>query len=187
MNLQSMPEIFLGNHVQKISCLGIPIIDTPTFDINKLASSISYKRNHQVFGTFSTVVGMLYSQDMLIKLRFGELLKQRGITPNRLWKSGHGLSRNTVYGLANPPSDRIRIDLDVLAQAMNAVYLESGQNVSLNDVLEIVEEPVEPMDIETRAWHDADLSRLGEVEPYDWGVSDPNSLGVSVINGVVQR
>jgi hypothetical protein len=37
----------------------------------------------------------------------------------------------------------------------------------------------EPMilDEETRAWHDADLSKLGEYEPYDWGDTDPLTIG----------
>jgi hypothetical protein len=144
MNLQAIPKFFSGNHLQKITYPEISRISLSKFDRNKFTSSNSYNSVHQVFGTFSIIVGMLYSQDMLIKLRFGELLKQRGITPNRLWQSGHGLSRNTVYGLANPSSDRVRIDLDVLAQAMNAVFLETGQSVSLDDIFEVIEEPVPP-------------------------------------------
>lgn len=30
---------------------------------------------------------------------------------------------------------------------------------------------------ETQTWLDADLSRLDEIEPYDWGDADPNTLG----------
>ena len=123
---------------------------------------------------------------MLIKLKFGELLRQRGITPNKLAASGHGLSRNTIYGLANPPKNRVRLDLDVLANAMSALEKETGQPVSLNDVLEVIEKPesFEEMDLETRAWHDADLAP--PLEPYDWGDLDPNTLGRAVINGIVQ-
>ena len=123
---------------------------------------------------------------MLITLKFGELLRQRGITPNKLAASGHGLSRNTIYGLANPPKNRVRLDLDVLANAMSALEKETGQPVSLNDVLEVIEKPesFEEMDLETRAWHDADLAP--PLEPYDWGDLDPNTLGRAVINGIVQ-
>ena len=129
---------------------------------------------------------MPYSKDMQIKLKFGELLRQRGITPNKLAASGHGLSRNTIYGLANPPKNRVRLDLDVLANAMSALEKETGQPVSLNDVLEVIEKPksFEEMDLETRAWHDADLAP--PLEPYDWGDLDPNTLGRAVINGIVQ-
>jgi hypothetical protein len=33
------------------------------------------------------------------------------------------------------------------------------------------------MELEDQAWMDADLSRLGEFEPYDWGDVDPKELG----------
>ncbi len=36
------------------------------------------------------------------------------------------------------------------------------------------------MPAETQTWLDADLSRLGEVEPYDWGDADPTTLGEPV-------
>jgi hypothetical protein len=107
---------------------------------------------------------------MLIRLRFGELLRQRGITPNKLAVSSRGLSRNTVYGLANPPKERVRVDLDVLANAMVALEKASGQPVSISDVLEVIEEPepLEEMDEETRAWMDAGLedmaARLADIE-----------------------
>ena len=87
---------------------------------------------------------------------------------------------------SNPPKDRVRVDLDVLANAMSALEKETGQPVSLNDVLEVIEEPeiLEEMDLETRAWHEADLAP--PLEPYDWGDLDPNTLGRAVINGIVQ-
>jgi hypothetical protein len=81
---------------------------------------------------------------MQIKLRFGELLRQRGITPNRLAQHGKNLSRNTIYGLANPTENRVRLDLDVLASAMSALKEITGESVSITDVLEVIEstEPV---------------------------------------------
>lgn len=33
------------------------------------------------------------------------------------------------------------------------------------------------MDEETLAWHEADLSKLGDYEPYDWGDKDPLTIG----------
>jgi hypothetical protein len=33
--------------------------------------------------------------------------------------------------------------------------------------------PPEPMTAEDHAWLDADLSHLGEFEPYDWGEAGP--------------
>jgi len=38
-------------------------------------------------------------------------------------------------------------------------------------------EKLDMMDVETRVWHDADLSRLGDYKPYDWGNIDPETLG----------
>lgn len=35
----------------------------------------------------------------------------------------------------------------------------------------------EVMDDETKAWHDADLSKLSDYEPYDWGDIDPLTIG----------
>jgi hypothetical protein len=37
--------------------------------------------------------------------------------------------------------------------------------------------PTEVMDDETRAWHDADVSKLADYEPYDWGDIDPLTIG----------
>jgi hypothetical protein len=33
--------------------------------------------------------------------------------------------------------------------------------------------PASDPDLETRLWMDTDLSRLGELEPYDWGTAGP--------------
>jgi hypothetical protein len=82
---------------------------------------------------------------MQIKLRFGELLRQRGITPNRLALHGKNLSRNTVYGLANPTENRVRLDLDVLASAMSALEEITGESISITDVLEVIESAEEPV------------------------------------------
>ena len=78
---------------------------------------------------------------MEIRLRFGDLLRKRGITPNRLAQHGKNLSRNTIYGLANPPADRVRVDLDVLAAAIQALEELTGSPIAINDVLEIIETP----------------------------------------------
>lgn len=68
---------------------------------------------------------------MIIRLRFAELLRERGITPNRLWRASR-LSRNTIYALTK--GDRARVDLEVLAIAMEALAKESGQPVTINDI-----------------------------------------------------
>ncbi len=45
---------------------------------------------------------------------------------------------------------------------------------AVSDAAVTADQPAEfEMDDETRAWMDADLSRLGEHEPYDWGPDGP--------------
>ncbi|BDP40701.1 hypothetical protein DAETH_06700 [Deinococcus aetherius] len=73
---------------------------------------------------------------MEIRLKFGELLNERKVTPNRLAQR-HGLARNTVYALAHPEPGRVRVDLNVLAAVMAAVEAETGRPVTLGDVLEL--------------------------------------------------
>ena len=116
-----------------------------------------------------------------IRLRFGELLRRRGLTPNRLARSARNLSRNTVYALANPSSDRVRVDLIVLAAATDAVASVTSEPVTLEDVLEVVSvAPTSDRDEEDRIWLETDASRLGEYEPYDWGDLDPFTAGEPV-------
>ena len=123
----------------------------------------------------------------MIRLNIGSYLEQKNITPYRLVKES-GLAPNTVYTLARTSAKRI--DLDTLGSIVEALTRLTGQPVTPNDLLEVIEEPehvFEEMDAETKAWHDADLSHLGSYEPYDWGDIDPMTLGKAVINGVVQE
>ncbi len=46
--------------------------------------------------------------------------------------------------------------------------------------LETLESDTERMTAEDQAWMGADLSRLGEFEPYDFGGINPNELGTPV-------
>lgn len=39
----------------------------------------------------------------------------------------------------------------------------------------------EPLDKESQDWYDADLSRLGEYEPFDWAKDDPETLGQRIV------
>jgi len=130
---------------------------------------------------------------MAIKLKFGELLEKRGVTPNRLAQR-QGLTRNTVYALANPRPERNRVDLDVLAEVMAALERESGQPVALTDVLELVTDPTpEQLEqqeaekreaLETEAWMSAQLTPA--LEPFDWGEAGPPvGKPVKVIGGQI--
>ncbi len=46
--------------------------------------------------------------------------------------------------------------------------------------LEAMESDANGISSEDRAWLGSDLSRLGEIEPYNWGGVDPSQLGVPV-------
>ena len=88
---------------------------------------------------------------MIIRLKFAELLRSRGMNPNRLIQSGHGLSRTTIYALANAKG-RVRLDLDVLAKAIEAVAAETGRPVELSDVLEFADDVVEREPVDYNAF-----------------------------------
>lgn len=130
---------------------------------------------------------------MAIRLKFGELLEARGVTANRLAQR-QGLTRNTVYALANPRPERNRLDLDVLADVMTALERESGQPVALTDVLELVADPTpqqleqqeaeKRLDLETKGWMSAQLAPA--LEPFEWGeAGPPKGRAVEVIDGQV--
>ncbi len=75
--------------------------------------------------------------------------------------------------------DPKRIDLNVMADIVSALRHITGEEVTPNDLLTFVPDPKpEPMDEETRAWLDAALTP--EVEPFDWGETDPEAIGEEV-------
>jgi hypothetical protein len=56
-------------------------------------------------------------------------------------------------------------------------YLElTGQRDAAAVVDEVLRSYLEDALVE-KAWHDADLSRLGDYEPYDRGDTDPETVG----------
>ena len=93
----------------------------------------------------------------------------------RLVQAGRGVSRNTLYRLANEQPERI--DLEVAGRVLWGLEQLTGKHYTVTDLLEY--EPLDEQDAadDDRAWLDADLSRLGEYEPYDWGDADPETLG----------
>ena len=125
----------------------------------------------------------------MIQWKLSNLLAAHNLTAYRLAEETKGIvNRNTVYSIAR--GDATRVDLGTLFGVIRTLTRLTGQPVTPNDLLEVIEEPehvFEEMDAETKAWHDADLSHLGSYEPYDWGDIDPMTLGKAVINGVVQE
>ncbi len=115
---------------------------------------------------------------MKIRLTLGAYLERHDISAYRVVKESRGkLAQNTVYAMARKPAQRV--DLDTIGEVLTALERIQGQPVGIMDVLDVQEKPDE-VDAETRAWMDSDLSRLGEIEPYDWGDQDPNTLGQPV-------
>lgn len=114
---------------------------------------------------------------MEILLKFGELLHQRNVTPNRLAQR-HGLARNTVYALAHPEPGRVRLDLNVLAAAMTALEAETGQPVTLADVLEL--RPGTPAPGDPRGYHDLIGLFGAEDGPRDTSTRHDTYLGAAL-------
>lgn len=79
---------------------------------------------------------------------------------------------NTVYALARGDSERI--SLEVFDKVLAGLEQLTGRPVGVADLLE---REVDDLEAQTRDWHDADLSRLGEYEPYDWGDVDLETVG----------
>ncbi len=88
------------------------------------------------------------------------------------------VSPTTVYALAR--GDHERVSLEVLDKVLAGLERLTGTPASLTDVLEREPdpEPVEEMDAETRAWHDAELTQ--PIEPYEWGDVNPETVGEAI-------
>jgi DNA-binding Xre family transcriptional regulator len=108
----------------------------------------------------------VYIGSNMIRLNINSYLEQQNITAYRLIKES-GLAPNTVYTLARTPAKRI--DLDTLESIVKALTRLTGQPVTPNDLLEVIDEP-EPLEpeAETRAWMDNSVSdmaaRLADIE-----------------------
>lgn len=92
----------------------------------------------------------MYIGSLMLRLNINGYLEQRNITAYRLIKES-GLAPNTVYTLARTPAKRI--DLDTLESIVKALTRLTGQPVTPNDLLEVIEEP-EPLEetIPEEAW-----------------------------------
>jgi hypothetical protein len=59
---------------------------------------------------------------------------------------------------------------------LETYLVSTGQSDVSKVVDEFLRSHLEDMLVE-KAWTDADLSRLGDYEPYDWGNTDPETVG----------
>ena len=108
-----------------------------------------------------------------LRVKLREYLDSHNLSAYRLAKEVEGVSPKTVYAYAAGSRQPSMENLEKLITTLRKL---TGEPVNVSDLLEYKPEP-ELMDAETKAWHDADLSRLGEYESYDWGDVDPETLG----------
>jgi len=97
-------------------------------------------------------------------------LEKRGRTPYALIQAS-GLARGTVYAIARGEAQAV--ELGTLVKLAAGLEKLTGELVSVSDLLELEAAPtpveaVETRDAEAAAWLTPDVSRLAEVEPYDW-------------------
>ncbi len=102
-------------------------------------------------------------------MRLGNYLQAHNLTAYKLEKAVSGVvSRNTVYKWARESEAPDHIHTAQFVAVMQALTRLTGQPVTPNDLLEVIEEPLEEMDDETKAWLDgaalAMHDRLTELE-----------------------
>ena len=91
---------------------------------------------------------------MNVRVSLDRYLSQNNLTAYRLSKEVAGkAAQGSVYALARGEKVK-RVDLETLSQVMQALTRLTGQPVTPNDLLEVIEEPLEEMDSETKAWLD---------------------------------
>lgn len=69
----------------------------------------------------------------MLRLNLGGYLKRRNLTPYRLVKES-GLAQATVYNMARTPAQRV--DLDTVGALLTALRRITGENVTMDDLLE---------------------------------------------------
>jgi len=117
-------------------------------------------------------------------------LEAHGLSAYRLAQASQGrVNRGTVYALARGGVSRV--DLGTLGAVITTLEELTGQVVTPGDLLVAVtvEAPLPSVpqtsadgaaDPETRRWLDSDASHLGAFEPYDWGDTNPATVGEPV-------
>ncbi len=112
-----------------------------------------------------------------IQWKLKPYLEQNAIAAHKLALEA-GISPPNLYTLIRGEGAK-NVSRDTLAKLIGALRRLTGQPVTPNDLLEVIEEPLEEMDSETKAWLEADLAP--PLEPYDWGEDGvPTGYPVSV-------
>ncbi len=108
-------------------------------------------------------------EDGMIRVRLKVVLAHHGISTDQFAKTVAGVSLGTIAAVH---AGRMTPSLTAVDHILTALRELTGQPLQPGDLLEYVPEP-EALTAEDREWLDADLSRLGEIEPYEWGPEGP--------------
>ena len=107
----------------------------------------------------------------VLRWKLGDLLTGERVSVYRLNRelaeAGRTVSRTTLYRLAHAQPERI--DLEVAGRVLWGLGRITGKHYAVGDLLEYEVPAAPPPDEDDRMWLDNDLSRLGEIEPYEWG------------------
>ena len=91
---------------------------------------------------------------MTVRVSLDRFLERNNLTAYKLTKEvGGKASQGSVYALSRGNKVK-RVDLETLSEVMGALSRLTGQPVTPNDLLEIIETPTE-MDSDTKTWLDA--------------------------------
>ena len=91
---------------------------------------------------------------MTVRVSLDRFLERNNLTAYKLTKEvGGKASQGSIYALSRGNKVK-RVDLETLSEVMGALSRLTGQPVTPNDLLEIIETPTE-MDSDTKTWLDA--------------------------------
>jgi predicted NodU family carbamoyl transferase len=94
---------------------------------------------------------------MNVNVKLREYLDTHSISAYRVVQETHGkIAERTVYALARQGVKRV--DLETLGEVIGALRRLTGQPVTPNDLLEVIEEPIEPDPVD--AWLTASTTDL---------------------------
>lgn len=118
-----------------------------------------------------------------MKWQLRDLLERHNLSAYQLAKQLQGkMNAGSVYTLARGETERV--SLATLGYLLGALEKLTGTRYTAADLLAWDAAAfAEELGGEDNAWLTADLSRLDDLEPYDWGNLNPLDLGRPVSPG----
>jgi DNA-binding Xre family transcriptional regulator len=119
-----------------------------------------------------------------LRVSLDRILSSRNVTTYRLMKQLEGrVSRGTVYSLAS--GNVQRIDLETLAGIMAGLEELTGETITPNDLLEVIEEPVPPLQFlkpgETDGPQLVTIPAQGKFKPRPPMLKNPTGVSVTAV------